>query len=106
MIKEWVDDEYDPYLPSFWDKDLVVIEKNNAGAPQVEILDSFWQTCYLPDQATATHSFLIETAEVQNMVIDISTMATSADITAAIDAQVPDGYTGSRRRLLERFDNN
>lgn len=42
VIKEWVDDEYDPYLPSFWDKDLVVIEKNNAGAPQVEILDSNW----------------------------------------------------------------
>ena len=41
-MKEWVDDEYDPYLPSFWDKDLVVVEKNNPDPPRVRIFDSEW----------------------------------------------------------------
>ena len=56
-----MDDEYDPYLPSFWDKDLVKLERNiplNAGSPvgpHVKIYDSQSDICYLPDQATATH---------------------------------------------------
>ena len=63
MVKTWVDDEYDPYLPSFWDKDLVVIEKNNP-VPTLKIYDVDPSVCYLPTQADATHYFTVEAAEV------------------------------------------
>ena len=63
MVKTWVDDEYDPYLPSFWDKDLVVIEKNNP-VPTLKIYNVNTFVCYLPTQADATHYFTVEAAEV------------------------------------------
>ena len=90
-------------MPSFWDKDLVVVEKNNPDPPRLRVFDSVKDICYLPDQATATHSFIVEQAEVQDAAIgdvDISAMD-SATITTTIDGHVPDGYTGSRRRLAD-----
>ena len=81
---------------------LVVLERGEP-IPVAKTFSVQAKTCHLPDLATSTHSFSMEEEDEDTDSIDIQSM-TSDDITSAIDAIVPDGYTGARRLEASESD--